>query len=79
MLLRLRTSGHQHRKPSRLSRFCKARCAESTPNGWPASAASLREQCLIAVARQGVFSIGWGNEQPERSLRPSPISMWTAI
>jgi len=74
-----RASGHQHRKPSRLSRFCKASCAESTPNGWPASAASLRELCLIAVARQGAFSIGWGNEQPERNLRPSPISTWTAI
>ena len=48
-------------------------------NGWPASASSLLEQCLIAVARQGAFSIGWGNEQPERNLRPSPISTWTAI
>jgi hypothetical protein len=47
------------------------------PSGWPASAASLRERCLIAVPRHGVFSIGSGSRATERSLRPHPFSMWT--
>src|SRR5579863_4529269 len=57
-----RASGHLYGKRSFLSRFCGTRSAESTPNGWPASAASLRERYLIAVPRQGIFSIGWGSE-----------------
>ena len=60
-----RASGHRHRKPSRLSRFCRARCAESTPNGWPASAASLRERCLIAVAEAGRL-LDWLGERATR-------------